>query len=135
MRGMRRLSQKPVHVGRDMLIIRGMHSLRRARHLALMVLAWFVLSLGVALIAPVFAGNYLPEEICSVAAGEHGSGTPPAHVVHCPACVHTAAPPPAEVVAAVLLHAPSSEPAAAVQAFPPQEPRSPWTARGPPSLS
>lgn len=112
-----------------------MHSLRRARQLTWMVLAWFVLSLGVAVLAPAVAGQPGSEEICSVAADEHESGVPPAHVVHCPACVHSAAPPPAEVVAAVHLHAPVSEPPAAAETFPPQEPRRPWTARGPPSLS
>ena len=110
-----------------------MHSLRRARQLTWMVLAWFVLSLGVAVLAPAVAGA--ADEICSVAADEHGSGVPPAHVVHCPACVHSAAPPPSEVVAAVHLHAPASSPPSVAQAFSPLEPRSRWTARGPPTIS
>lgn len=119
-----------------------MHSLRRARKLAVSVLAWFVLSLGVALLAPAFAGGGLPQEICSVDTDLQASheqddqgGQVPGHVVHCPACLLTAAPPPPEVVAAVHLHAPAVAPAVPSRSLPPEAPRAAWTARGPPSLS
>jgi hypothetical protein len=112
-----------------------MHRLRHARHFAAVALAWFVLSLGIALLAPAMSGAYLLEDICSVDAnGQDGSG-PPDHVVHCPACVNTAAPPPAGVVAAVHLHAPAAAPLPAAEMPLPAPPPAPWTARGPPSLS
>lgn len=117
-----------------------MHSLRRARNLARMVLAWFVLSLGVALVAPAVAGGPMFDDICSVdselaAGGQGPSGSAPDHVVHCPACLHSAAPPMADAVAAVHLHAPASAPPMAAEPAPYQAPYVSWTARGPPSLS
>ena len=119
-----------------------MHRLRRARHLAVAMLAWFVLSLGAALLAPAFAQAVLPQDICSAEAGatlaggdDEGVAAVLSHVAHCPACVHGAAPPPAAVVAAVHLHAPAARPQARAQAPLPEAPRAPWTARGPPSFS
>jgi hypothetical protein len=116
-----------------------MHRLRRARHLAFAMLAWFLLSLGVAGLAPAMAGSYLPDEVCSVDAGQRSDGQDPGApvdpVVHCPACVHTAAPPPADPVAAVHVHAPAIATVIAVRQLPPQPPVGAWSARGPPSLS
>ncbi|MEJ5991221.1 DUF2946 family protein [Ramlibacter sp. PS3R-8] len=117
-----------------------MHSLRRARHLAAMALAWFVLSLGIAVMAPALAGPALFDDICSVdsaraADGQRHSGSGPDHVVHCPACLNTAAPPPVDAVAVVHMHAPASGLPLAAQPAPHQAPPAPWTARGPPFLS
>jgi hypothetical protein len=117
-----------------------MHSLRRARNITSMVLACFILSLGVAMMAPAMAGVPMFDDICSVDAGlaadgsEH-SGSVAEHLVHCPACVHSAAPPPIETVAAVQVHAPAASPAPPVQPALHEPPPAPWTARGPPSLS
>jgi hypothetical protein len=117
-----------------------MHRLRRARNITSMVLAWFVLSLGVAIMAPAMASMPMLDDICAVDAelaadGSGHSGSVPDHLVHCPACVHSVAPPPTHKLAAVQVHAPAAAPAMPVQPALPEPPLAPWTARGPPSLS
>lgn len=78
-----------------------MHALRRARFLARLVLAWFALSLGVAIASPlVKPGGF--ELVCSgsgaiklLVKGGSDGGQPAGHTLDCPLCASTAAPPPA----------------------------------------
>jgi len=122
---------------RGAAIIRGMQALRNASFLARLVLAWFALSIGVAVASPVVkpAGVDL---ICSggvvkllVKSGESGGG-PAAHTLECPLCAALGAPPPVARTAAEpllpLAPASSSIPAARVAALA----AAPLPARGPP---
>lgn len=81
-----------------------MHALRSARHLARLVLAWFVVSLGVAVAAPVVHPGQAMERVCS-GSGEmrwvpaaHGAveaGAAPRighHTLDCPLCLSPAPP-------------------------------------------
>ena len=77
-----------------------MQSLRRARFIARLVLAWFALTLGAAIASPLLKPVGL-ELICSAGGSakfvQHGSGSEQApHTLDCPMCVapHAAAPPP-----------------------------------------
>ncbi|RZI94474.1 MAG: DUF2946 domain-containing protein [Variovorax sp.] len=123
--------------------------LRHAHSLALLgriVLAWFVLSLGVAVASPVVKPQAM-ELVCSTAgavkvivqtddgAQEVGSSSPMSHM-DCPLCVLTGAPPPATPLADV----PAVQPLGrAVQPIPAARlaaaTAAPLPARGPPALS
>ena len=79
-----------------------MHALRHSVLLTRLVLAWFVLAVGVALAAPVVAPKAM-ELVCSaggemrlVAIGEDGAGdgASPHHSLDCPMCLAATAPPP-----------------------------------------
>jgi hypothetical protein len=77
-----------------------MPALRRARFLARLVLAWFALSLGVAIASPLVKPGGI-ELICSgsgaiklLVKGEPDGGQPTGHTLDCPLCASTAAPPP-----------------------------------------
>jgi hypothetical protein len=116
-----------------------MQSLRNARHLARLVLAWFALVVGVAVASPVVhpAGF---ERVCSTAgvvkllpqgdAGGHVSG----HGLDCPLCMTAGAPPPVAGVhlpfVPVLGHAVQPIPAARIAALT----GAPLPARGPPAF-
>jgi len=117
-----------------------MTALRRAHQLSRLVLLWFVLSLGVAIAAPVLHPQAM-ELVCSSAgaikvivksadgARELGAGH-----TDCPLCAITGAPPPVPVVASFALPQPlgrvlQSIPAARLAAAT----AAPLPARGPPS--
>jgi len=87
---------------RQTVIIRSMQTLRHARFLARLVLAWFVLALGVAVASPLVKPQAM-ELVCSsagsvklVKTGDDGS-QPSSHVLDCPLCLIASAPPPAMV--------------------------------------
>lgn len=114
-----------------------MPSLRSARFLARLVLAWFVLATGVAIASPMVQPRGL-ELVCVggglklLQQGDDGA-TPLAVGLDCPLCGSATAPPPAVHLAALLAVAheeavaPARQaPAAAVAPSPP--------ARGPPAV-
>lgn len=77
-----------------------MHALRSARHLARLVLAWFVLSLGVAMASPVVQPQSL-ELICTSSGAlkvliksADGVKEASSHTLDCPLCSHIGSPPP-----------------------------------------
>lgn len=77
-----------------------MPSLRRLRWLACSLLAWFVLSAGVAVASPFVVAPSI-ERICSGAgtaqfrvADDPGALPPGSHTLDCPLCTPSAAPPP-----------------------------------------
>jgi hypothetical protein len=118
-----------------------MQSLRRARFLARLVLAWFALSLGVAIASPLVKPSGI-EVICSgtgamklLVKGDADGGKPASsHTLDCPLCASIAAPPPAVrtdlVFVPALGHAVQPIPAARIAALT----AAPLPARGPPSL-
>jgi hypothetical protein len=117
-----------------------MHSLRRARFLARLVLAWFAMSLGVAIASPLVRPAGI-EVICSGAGsikllvkGEPDGSTTATHTLDCPLCASVGAPPPA--LRADLEFVPA--PGHAVQPIPAAHIAStaaaPLPARGPPSV-
>lgn len=85
-----------------------MHSLRQASALARLVLAWFALTLGVAIASPLVQPQSL-QLVCSgsgalqlvVKSGD--AGEPAAtHKLECPLCAAVAPPPPVAAVPAVV---------------------------------
>lgn len=118
-----------------------MQALRHARFLARLVLAWFVLSLGVAIASPLVQPQSL-ELICAsggamklIVKNADGSAQERGHTLDCPLCASVAAPPP---VAGPLTVAPSP----LAQALQPLEAAhiasrtaAPLPPRGPPVLS
>jgi hypothetical protein len=121
--------------------MRLMHRLRHAAFLARLVLAWFALSLGVAIASPVVNPQSL-ELVCSgngaiklLVKGEDGKATPGVqHTLDCPLCASLVAPPPVAAnalpVVQPLGHAVRSIPAARIAALT----AAPLPARGPPAL-
>src|SRR3569832_1731155 len=113
-----------------------MQALRRAHFLARLALAWFAMSLGVAIASPLVKPVDL-QLVCSVAGakllvkGETGDKTT-ARSLDCPLCIAAGAPPPAPTVtvafAPPLAHAANSIPAARIAALT----AAPLPARGPP---
>jgi hypothetical protein len=115
-----------------------MQSLRNASFFARLVLAWFALSLGVAIASPIVKPQAV-ELICSGGvvklAGPGDDGSTPAgpHLLDCPLCAATAAPPLAQPqpfaaiqpLGYVLQSIPAARMAALTAAPPP--------ARGPPA--
>lgn len=115
--------------------------LRHARHLARFVLAWFVLSLGVAVASPVVAPKSM-QLVCSgpamkmVVADDQGNWVEIGHNgMDCPLCAVLSAPPAQPVVEAAapfslshVLHATCCEGAG-------QQASAPWQARAPPAHS
>jgi hypothetical protein len=112
-----------------------MHRLRHAAFLARCVLAWFVLSLGVAVAAPVVQLRGV-ELIC--AAGSFklllpaDGNVPHAMALDCPLCSPSAAPPPA-VSALPLLVLAATTPVARATLPQPALAQLPPSARGPPA--
>jgi hypothetical protein len=116
-----------------------MPALRRARLLASFVLAWFALSLGVAVASPLVQPKPM-EIVCSaagaamlVAVTDDGAQTPAAGHIDCPLCLPAGAPPPALPLAKPptvqpLGHAVQAIPAARIAAAT----AAPLPARGPP---
>jgi hypothetical protein len=119
-----------------------MPALRNARHLVRLVLAWFVLSLGVAIASPVVQPQPM-QLVCSAAGAikvmvqtDDGVRELGASHLDCPMCMLTVAPPPAAASADLprilpLGHAVQSIPAARIAAAT----AAPLPARGPPLLS
>lgn len=119
-------------------IISGMQRLRQARFLARLVLAWFVLAIGVAVASPVVQPKGL-ELVCSggtmtlLVEADDGGRPVASHTFDCPLCASVAPPPPAVLAAAAMLplgevlrSIPARSPAARAAA--------PLPARGPPLL-
>lgn len=116
-----------------------MQRLPHARFLARLVLVWFALSLCAAIASPIVKPQAL-EQVCSsvggiklVAPGDDGSVAPAGHVLDCPMCSPTGAPPPAASLpgptALPLSRAVQSIPAARIAALT----AAALPARGPPS--
>ncbi|MCZ8253323.1 MAG: hypothetical protein O9318_12700 [Hylemonella sp.] len=118
-----------------------MQALRHARFLARLVLAWFVLSLGVAIATPLVQPQSL-ELICAtggamklIVKSADGTAQERGHTLDCPLCATVAAPPP---VLTTVVVAPSSlahalQPVAAAHIA--ARTAAPLPPRGPPSLS
>lgn len=122
-------------------IIPLMHFLRHARFLARLVLAWFVLSLGVAIASPLVQPQSL-ELICAtggamklIVKNADGTAQERGHTLDCPLCATVAAPPPAltPVVLAPSPLAHALQPVAAAHIA--ARTAAPLPPRGPPALS
>ena len=115
-----------------------MHRLRQARLLARLVLAWLLLSLGVAVASPLVQPQSM-QLLCSPASGGFklitvdGDGAPVSdtHHLDCPLCLPLSAPPPAWAPPATQA-VPQSAPASPQAATPAVAPAWPWQARAPP---
>ncbi|MFT4240670.1 MAG: DUF2946 domain-containing protein [Acidovorax sp.] len=118
-----------------------LHAIRRLRGLARLVLAWFALSLGVAVASPLVSPQSL-ELICSGSGAikllvktDDGAQELPGHTLDCPLCVHGGAPPPAPLDHAALphplAHALHPVPAAHIA----ERTAAPLPPRGPPAFS
>lgn len=122
-------------------IMPAMQALRHARFLARLVLAWFVLSLGVAIATPLVQPQSL-ELICAtggamklIVKNADGTAQERGHTLDCPLCATVAAPPPAltplVVAPSSLAHALQPVAAAHIAA----RTAAPLPPRGPPALS
>lgn len=122
-------------------IMRPMQALRHARFLARLVLAWFVLSLGVAIATPLVQPQSL-ELICAtggamklIVKSADGAAQERGHTLDCPLCATVVAPPPALTTVVVapssLAHALQPVAAAHIAA----RTAAPLPPRGPPALS
>ena len=116
-----------------------MQALRNAVFLARLVLVWFALSIGVAVASPVIKPQSL-ELVCSGSGAikllaQDGDGSTPAmgHLLDCPLCVSTAAPPPAIAQAMLLTEANAIPVQPAIAARIAARASPPLPARGPPS--
>ena len=118
-----------------------LQTLRSLRWLARSVLAWFVLSIGVAVAAPIVNPQSM-ELICSGSGAvklmvntDDGAQEMPGHTLDCPLCAHVGAPPPTSQadlpVVHPLAHALRPIPAAHVTA----RTAAPLPPRGPPHFS
>jgi len=77
-----------------------LQTLRHLRWFARLALAWFALSIGVAVASPLVSPQAV-ELICAgsgaiklVAKSDEGARETPSHTLDCPLCVHVGAPPP-----------------------------------------
>lgn len=118
-----------------------MQALRRARSLARFVLAWFVLTVGVAMASPVFQPQGF-ELVCSgagvmklVAKSEGGQVQPATPSLDCPLCAHMLTPLPAAGPLVMAPHPLSDALQPAVAAHIAWLTAAPLPARGPPSLA
>jgi hypothetical protein len=118
-----------------------MQTLRSLRWLARCVLAWFVLSIGVAVASPLVNPQSM-ELICSGSGAikllvktDDGVQEMQSHTLDCPLCAHVGAPPPASQavlpVVHPLAHALRPIPAAHIAA----RTAAPLPPRGPPAFS
>jgi hypothetical protein len=118
-----------------------LQTLRQARMLARVVLAWFVLSVGLAIAAPIVQPQSLAL-VCSAAgavkllpSGDEGSKLPSGHLLDCVLCLAMAAPPPVAPAMAIavqpLAYALQGIPAAHIA----WRTASPLPARGPPQTA
>ncbi len=117
-----------------------MQTIRHFRWLARLVLAWFVLSIGVAGASPLVHPQAM-ELICSGAGAikmlvktDDGAKEMPSHTLDCPLCAHVGAPPPTSQallpVVHPLAHALRPIPAAHIAA----RTAAPLPPRGPPAF-
>lgn len=122
-------------------IMQAMQALRHARFLARLVLAWFVLALGVAIASPLVQPQSL-ELICAtggamklIVKNADGTAQERGHTLDCPLCATVAAPPPVltpvVLVPSSLAHALQPVAAAHIAA----RTAAPLPPRGPPTLS
>ena len=88
-------------MARRVIIALPMESLRRARFIARLVLAWFAVFIGVAIASPIVKPQAL-ELVCSATGtvkmlvkGDDGSTPAKSHTLDCPMCAPMGAPPPA----------------------------------------
>ncbi len=115
-----------------------MQTLRNARFLARLVLAWMVLFVGIAVASPLVKPVSL-EVVCSASAGTHivvvaDDGTPSDqnNGMHCPLCLPLSAPP------AAVLTLPAAQTGLSYALHPLESARlqsligQPWQARAPP---
>ncbi len=117
-----------------------LQSLRQARALAFGVLAWFVLSLGVAIASPVVRPQALTL-VCSaagavklVAGNDEGTAASASHhALDCVLCLALGAPPADTIGLQTPLLAPALALAYAPAAFVPWRSAAPLPARGPPA--
>ena len=118
-----------------------MESLRHARRIARLVLAWFALSLGIAIAAPLVKPAGI-ELVCSgsgslklLVKGDTGGSTAIHHALDCPLCAGVGAPPLVAGVAVPFVpmqgHAVQAIPAARIAALT----AAPLPARGPPAAA
>ena len=118
-----------------------LHTLRSLHGLARLVLAWFVLSLGVAVASPLVNPQSI-ELICSGSGAikvliktDDGAKEMASHTLDCPLCAHVGAPPPTSQaqlpVVHPLAHALRPIPAAHIAA----RTAAPLPPRGPPAFS
>lgn len=92
-----------------------MHALRPTRHVARMILAWFVLALGVAVASPlVKPQSWLM--VCSasgvvkiLSVDDNGVASAGGHQIECPLCWLAGAPPPAQTRALAAHPVPHAE--------------------------
>lgn len=85
-------------------------TLRRLHWLARLVLAWFVLTIGVAVASPM--GNLQAMELICTGSGafklliktDDGVKEAPGHTLDCPVCAQVGAPPPASLAALPVVH-------------------------------
>lgn len=117
-----------------------MHRLRRARPLARLVLAWLLLSLGVAVAAPLVQPHAM-QLVCSaggnvklVVVSADGAQAPAGAHLDCPLCLPLGAPPPVAWVAPPPPALPALRPHGPLAAAPMLLPAWRWLARAPPSL-
>ncbi len=118
-----------------------MESLRRARHLARFVLAWFVLALGVAAASPLVQPQAV-ELVCSsggqikaMVLSDEGAVEIGASHLDCPLCLTASAPPPLPIVAPQPPRQPARAWAALALTPLPSAAALPWQARAPPAVS
>lgn len=118
-----------------------MQSLRHARSLVRLVLAWVVLSIGVAVASPIVKPQTL-ELICSgsgvmkiVVQTDDGSTRPSAHTLDCSLCANIASPPPMARASAEPAHPLSYALRPTVEAHLAWATAAPLPARGPPANS
>lgn len=118
-----------------------MQTLRHARILARLVLAWFVLALGVAIASPLVQPQST-ELVCAsggamklIVTSDDGKQVPSGHTLDCPLCASIGAPPP-------LVQLPVAVPIARVHALHPiaaahiaGRTAAPLPPRGPPSFA
>lgn len=116
-----------------------MHRLRQARLLARLVLAWLLLSLGVAVASPLVQPQTM-QVLCSPASGGFklitldGDGAPVSdtHHLDCPLCLPLSAPPPAAWAPPAAHARPHAAPSGVLATAPAAPPIRPWQARAPP---
>jgi len=116
-----------------------MEALRRAHRLTCLLVAWFALSVGMAVAAPLVAPQGM-DIVCSgsgvMTGGAADDGAPvslASHLQDCRSCVMTAAPPPLPLVLAAS-EAPAQPPATALPVFVAAAAAAAFSARAPPAI-
>ncbi len=117
-----------------------MHKLRTAHRLAKLVLAWFVLSIGVAIASPMVQPQHM-ELLCSGAGATKlqvktadGSEALNSHGLQCALCIQASAPPPRLAAVAVQHNPPIYATQAAPATHTAVRTAAPPPGRGPPAV-